>query len=147
MKEYRVPVIAPAPDGTLVAFSEARKYNGADTGSKFLAVRQSDDNGETWSATIMPLDDGVVPDGLNLGEVANDNETRVMLLVYTHCAHECTTSTTYLVKSRDHGRTWSNPVNLTKQVGDFVFAAGPGHGVQVTNTIVIVTKIFVHWQF
>lgn len=71
---YRIPILKSLPDGSLIALSEGRKYNSADVGPKFLAMRRSTDQGLTWSNTTFIEDDGEDPDGLNLGTVFVDEE-------------------------------------------------------------------------
>src|SRR5207253_5938382 len=52
---YRIPAIEAAPDGSLLAFAEARKNNQSDPGSAKqeidLVCKRSSDNGATWSST------------------------------------------------------------------------------------------------
>src|SRR5690606_12387020 len=55
---YRIPAMALTPDGTLLAFAEARKNSAADHGDIDLVVRRSSDGGLTWSAMEVLLDDG-----------------------------------------------------------------------------------------
>ena len=133
--EYHIPVIGPTADGTLVAFSEG-KFNGNGISKQFLAQRRSFDNGETWTPTLQVKVKSQLLDGVNLGETAYDNATGVMFLVYSQCPYAlspCNESMTYLVKSYDNGETWSNPVDLTEEVGSLVFEAGPGQGIQVSH--------------
>lgn len=134
--DYRIPVIGPAPDGSIVALSEARKYSSRDSGSKFLSLRRSFDGGLTWGPTefVIP-DDPEVKDGMNLGELVTDEETNTMMVVYSHCSHECNGSITYLISSHDNGVTWTTAVNLTELVrrGTIIFDPGPGQGLQVCH--------------
>ena len=50
---YRIPAIEAGPDGSLVAFAEARKYSAADPGfgkqEIDLVYKRSTNNGVTWS--------------------------------------------------------------------------------------------------
>jgi len=50
---FRIPTIETAPNGTVVAFAEARKHSGADPGfgrqDIDLALKVSTDGGRTWS--------------------------------------------------------------------------------------------------
>src|SRR5271170_38369 len=51
---YRIPAIEVAPDGSLLAVAEARKYTSEDPGfgkqEIDLVAKRSTDNGATWSA-------------------------------------------------------------------------------------------------
>ena len=57
---YRIPAVETAPDGSLLVFTEARKYNRHDPGTHGndidLVYKRSTDAGRTWSE-MMVLDD------------------------------------------------------------------------------------------
>ena len=129
---YIIPLVHEAPDGTtLLAFCEARKYSSSDSGSKYIALCKSTDHGVTWDSSQFIYDDGNVTDGSNLGNVVVDKQTNTIFLIFTFCPHSCSTSETRMIKSMDSGKTWSKPTNLSSQIGNYVFAPGPGYGIQV----------------
>lgn len=133
MAEYRIPVVSYTPLGSIIVATEARKYSGSDAGPKFLAIKRSTDKGVTWSAQQFLLDDGTVTkDGLNLGAILADEETGIMFIMYSMCAHyhDCSTASTHVIKSYDDGITWTNSYNISEQIGTKVFAPGPGYGIQ-----------------
>ena len=59
---YRIPAIETSPDGSLLAFAEARKYDRGDPGYKDqdidLVYRRSSDGGKTWSLMKVIEDPG-----------------------------------------------------------------------------------------
>lgn len=129
---YRIPLLSFTPKGSLLAFSEARKFTDRDLGQKFIAMRRSTDKGATWSPTSFIIDDGAHIDGLNLGSVVVDEELGLVIVVYVLCFNHyyCTPSSTMMVESLDDGLSWSQPRNLSAQLGVKTFCPGPGFGIQ-----------------
>ncbi|NXY66865.1 NEUR1 protein, partial [Callaeas wilsoni] len=87
--------------------------------------------GATWGPTEVVADDGWEGDGLNLGALAVAGSD--VLLLFARCAHPpqaCGPPSTLLLRSRDGGRSWGPPQNLSDVVGGEVFAPGPGSGIQ-----------------
>lgn len=84
----------------------------------------------------MVADDGWEGDGLNLGALAVAGPE--VLLLFARCAHPpqaCGPPSTLLLRSRDGGRSWGPPQNLSDVVGGEVFAPGPGSGIQVRGGV------------
>lgn len=134
---YRIPLMHLAPDNkTLLAFSEARKHSSSDSGPKNIAMRRSFNGGANWTDTeFIYKDRDGVKYGSNLGNVIVDMDTKTLFIIFTYCALNCPISETKMISSKDNGMSWSKPVNLSSQIGNFVFIPGPGYGIQVNYTI------------
>ncbi len=145
---YRIPAIATAPDGTLLAFAEARKYSLADPGGDRqdidLVLRRSTDGGATWLPMQVIEDPGEYWSAANPATVV-DRETGKVWLLYlrvkpecdTHRARPGTDDIRVLARSSDdQGRTWSEPADLTAVTRDMTevqwrtSVPGPGGSIQ-----------------
>ena len=123
---YRIPSIIQLPNHQLLAFAEGRVNGGADFGNIKIVMKSSRDNGKTWSkmskvvsygnlqagnaAPVVDRLDPAFPNGkiylfYNTGNVAE------MELRKGKGLREV-----WYVTSTDEGETWSEPVNITRQV-------------------------------
>ena len=129
---YRIPAIATANDGTLIAVADYR-HSGTDIGVTDkgridLHYRLSHDNGNTWSE-VMTLINGQgaeSPDFMNVGFgdpciVADRESSRVLLL---SCAGNVSFQNGTRQRhqniarfySEDGGRTWSAPEDIAESI-------------------------------
>ncbi|MCZ7586711.1 MAG: glycoside hydrolase [Deltaproteobacteria bacterium] len=150
-KTYRIPAVEAAPDGSLLAFAEARKYGGSDPGMGKqdidLVLKRSTDNGRTWSPMTIIEDPGELWSAANPATVVDWQNGRVWLL-YLRSKPERSTATsrpgtddmqTLARHSDDNGLTWSDPLDLTKVARDYSDPAwqasvvGPGGAVQTRS--------------
>jgi sialidase-1 len=150
-KIYRIPAIETAPDGSLLAFAEARKYGGSDPGHGKqdidLVLKRSTDGGQTWSAMQIIEDPGELWSAANPATVVDRKTGRVWLL-YLRSKPERSTATsrpgtddmqTLARYSSDHGLTWSEPIDLTQVARDYSDPAwqasvvGPGGAIQTKS--------------
>jgi len=148
---YRIPAIEAAPDGTLLAFAEARKYNLGDPGKKGqdidLVMKRSTDQGARWSAMKIIEDPGEKWSAANPCTLV-DRETRMVWLFYLRAKPGRNTYTgragandieTLARTSPDSGDSWSEPIDLTHVTRDFSDAkwrtsvVGPGGGICTRN--------------
>lgn len=145
---YRIPAIETAPDGSLIAFAEARKYNAADPGfgkqDIDLVWRRSTNNGAGWSPMKVLEDPGELWSAANPATVVDRAKARVWVF-YLRSRPERSTDTarpmtddmqTMARWSDDNGLSWSEPVDLTAVARDMkdplwrASVAGPGGAIQ-----------------
>jgi len=145
---YRIPALETAPDGSLLAFAEARKYNLGDPGMEKneidLVLKRSTDRGRTWSAMKVIEHAGQRWSAANPATVVDGRHGRVWLH-YLRCKPDRNTDTARpgtddvqnLVRySDDNGVTWSAPADLTPIARDMsdkqwrCSVVGPGGAIQ-----------------
>ncbi len=146
---FRIPAIETAPDGSLIALAEARKYNRADPGygkqDIDLVCKRSTDAGRTWSAMTVIEDPGELWSAANPATVVDRQTGRVWLL-YLRSKPGRSTETarprtddmqTFARTSDDNGQTWSDPIDLTAVARDLdapgdwrASVIGPGGAIQ-----------------
>jgi len=145
---YRIPAIETAPDGSLLAFAEARKYSLVDAGvgdqDVDLVYRRSSDGGKTWSPMKVIEDPGELWSAANPATVVDRTNGRIWL-IYMRCKPRCNENTARpgtddcLVLARtsdDHGESWSEPIDLTRVSRDYddpkwrLTFVGPGGMIQ-----------------
>lgn len=144
---YRIPAVETAPDGTLLAFAEARKHNLGDPGFEKqdidLVLKRSTDQGATWSPMKIIEDPGEQWSAANPCTLV-DREAGVVWLFYLRGKPGRNTYTgrpgtndieTFARTSRDNGATWSEPMDLTSATRDLAdpkwrtSVVGPGGGI------------------
>lgn len=142
---YRIPAVIRAANGALLAFAEARKSGGGDSGDIDLVLKRSTDGGRTWSAQQVVWDDAANTCG-NPCPVL-DTSTGTLWLLLTHnlgtdrerdiAARTAKgTRTVWVTNSQDHGVTWAKPVEITSTTKDPAwtwYATGPGVGIQIQS--------------
>ena len=129
---YRIPALAAANDGTLIAVADYR-HSGTDIGVTDkgridLHYRLSSDNGNTWSE-IMPLIEGKgaqSPDFMNVGYgdpciVADRESSRVLVMscagnVSFHNGTRYNHQNIARFYSEDCGKTWSDPEDIAESI-------------------------------
>ena len=145
---YRIPALEVAPDGTLLAFAEARKFNAGDPGYDNneidLVCKRSSDNGRTWSAMQVIEHAGPRWSAANPAATVDRQTGRVWVL-YLRCnpgrstdtARPGTDDNQVLARwSADSGKTWSEPIDLTAATRDMkdpqwrTTVVGPGGMIQ-----------------
>lgn len=161
---YRIPGLVTTRKGTLVAVFDIRHQNAYDLqGDIDVGVCRSTDGGRTWGPMITAMDMGEyggLPQACNgIGDpcVLVDEVTGDLLIfaVWIHGGKPgqaawwtagdgfdpASTPQLMMVRSADDGQTWSEAVNLTRQVKQapwrFTFE-GPGRGITMEDGTLVV---------
>ncbi|WP_428305705.1 sialidase family protein [Lacipirellula sp.] len=137
---YRIPAIAVAPKGAVLAAAAGRFNGHGDWSNTDLMLRRSTDGGQTWDEQQVLVNDGVnTVDNPCFIVDAKNGEVHLMYQVAYQRA--------YLKTSRDDGATWSAPHEITAAFDEFrtrdgyewqVIAMGPGHGITLKNGRLVV---------
>ena len=156
---YRIPGLVTTSKGTLIAVYDNRYNNSKDLQEDVdVGMSRSTDGGQTWEPMKVIMDMGEWggrPERLNgIGDpsVLYDHTTHTIWVagLWMSGASEDDmlwwasrpgmepdeTGQMILVKSTDDGVTWSEPVNITKQVKDpswQLLLQGPGRGITLAD--------------
>lgn len=153
---YRIPAVEVMPDGSVTAFAEARKHTGEDPGfgkqEIDLVFKRSTNNGATWSPMTLLEHAGEFWSAANAATIVDRTNNRAWV-IYLRSRPGCSTETsrpgtddfqTIARWSDDHGRSWSEPQDLTavaREMNDKTWRAsvpGPGGAIQTRNGRLIV---------
>lgn len=151
---YRIPAIEAAPDGTLIAFAEARKF-GDDPGfgkeDIDLVYKLSHDSGKTWSPMNILDNPGEQWAAANPCTLVDRDMGRVWVLYLRSEPQRSTVTSrpktrdmmTFARYSDDNGKTWSEPIDLTDVARDMnderwrASVVGPGGGIQTRSGLLM----------
>ena len=141
---FRIPAIARAADGGLLAFAEWRRNGVSDAGDIDLVCRKSKDGGKTWGDLNVIWDDGGNTCG-NPSPVVLGNGRIVLLMTWNLGSDKegqiernqsVDTRRVFVTFSDDDGGSWSRPEEITSEVkksGWGWFATGPCHAIVKTR--------------
>lgn len=138
---FRIPTIIKAANGDLIVFAEARRHSLSDSGDIDLVMCRSNDNGATWGPITVVWDDGENTCG-NPVPVVVGRKGKILLLATwnfgndrerTICSERSVdTRRVFILRSTDHGRTWSASKEITNSVKApnwQWYATGPCHAI------------------
>lgn len=140
---YRIPALAVANSGVVLAFCEGRKSGTGDSGDIDLIMRRSQDHGRTWSEQYVVWDDGANTCGNPAPVVDRDTGTIWLLMTWNRGddaepriidGTSRDTRRVFVTSSQDDGTTWATPREITKYVKLDTwtwYATGPGAGIQL----------------
>lgn len=147
---YRIPALAAASDGTLLAVIDERVADGSDLGTNRninLVLRRSSDNGDSWSDLESLVD---YPDGRSASDpsLLVDEITGPIFLFYNFMDHDKAPGEyrLHVMKSSDNGSTWSEAEDITGQITkedwqhDFKFITS-GLGTQTRSGLLLHTLV------
>jgi sialidase-1 len=130
---YRIPALIALPGDIMLAFCESRAETMSDRGDIDIVMRRSVDGGDTWGSVQVLQDRGV-------HTVHNpcplfDNLTQTLFLPF--CVDY---ERIFIMNSTDLGVTWSEPEEITNDLGGtgLYCATGPGNGIQMKNGRLII---------
>lgn len=116
-KFYRIPALAVAPDGTLVAVADRRLDSNKDLPGRIDVVcRRSKDGGTSWSPTIeIAVNDDMGGYG-DAGLGVNKDGDLVVVMTHGNGLWESTPdnhASIWTSHSSDNGASWSQPSDIT----------------------------------
>ena len=154
---YRIPGLATTNQGTLIGVYDIRRDGGGDLpGNIDVGMSRSTDGGRTWEPMKVIMDMGNDPkwrgDGIGDPAVLVDRTTGTIWVsaTWSHGNRSWRgsgpglepeeTGQWILVKSEDDGVTWSQPINITKQIkkpGWCFLLQGPGKGITMSDGTIV----------
>jgi hypothetical protein len=141
---FRIPAIVQAANGDLLAFAEGRRHSSSDSGDIDLVMRRSRDGGQTWQPLQLIADNERGVYG-NPSPIV-DQASGAVLLLTVRQDPDCHESqirsgekggrTPCVMRSDDHGKSWSEPESLYKSADRKEwawYATGPCHAIQLKH--------------
>lgn len=122
-KNYRIPAIITASDGSLVTVVDKRKNNQSDLPEDIdLISRRSTDGGKTWQDHVLIAQGKGRGKGFGDGALTLDKEGNIVCIyvggngLFGKRDDHTPIIRTYISKSTDHGQSWSAPKDITDQL-------------------------------
>lgn len=134
---YRIPSLTTSKKGTLLLFTEARKISSTDKTPTDIALKRSEDNGNTWSKIQVLTDSGA---DAFMDPVALVDKVTGRIFLFTTLwpseDHSKLKNTAWVIISDDDGLSWSQPRDITKEIvapNHYIGGFGPGAGIQMVG--------------
>jgi sialidase-1 len=154
---YRIPGLVTSKAGSLLAVYDIRRRSGGDLpGDIDVGLSRSSDGGHNWEPMRVIMDMGNDPawryDGIGDPAILVDRQTGTIWVAATWSHGNRSwngsgpglepeeTGQLMLVRSDDDGKTWSKPINITKQVKrpEWCFLLqGPGAGITMADGTIV----------
>ncbi len=154
---YRIPGLATSNTGALIAVYDIRRDGWGDLpGDIDIGMSRSTDGGRSWEPMRVIMDFGNdrrwLGDGVGDPCVLVDRQTGTLWVagLWSHGNHGFhgsgpgldpeETAQVMLVRSDDDGLTWSEPINITRQVKDpawRLLLQGPGRGITTRSGVLV----------
>jgi len=159
---YRIPGLATTPMGTLIAVYDIRWRNTKDLPDDIdVGMSRSTDGGRSWEEMQIVLNMGEDPswdfDGVGDPAILVDDQTGEIFVfgLWSHGNRGWNgsgpgftpeeTGQLVMTKSSDDGKTWSIPINLTRQLKKpewRLMLQGPGRGIAMKNGTLVLPMQF-----
>ena len=136
-RSIRIPCLLALPDDSVLAFTSARSAV-SDWANIRLLMRRSPDGGKTWekAKVIVGGNQGVTDNPVAIWDAKKG---------LVHFLYQVDYERIYHLQSSDGGKTFSEAVEITPQLGAFqkmypwrVIAPGPGHAIQLRSGRLVV---------
>ncbi len=139
---YRIPSLITASNGDLIAAIDQRVSSCKDlrhNDNINIVIKRSKDNGKTWG-DLKALVDFPMGQSASDPSMILDETTGAVFMFYNYMDHKKEPDVYYhhLIKSNDNGKTWSKPLDITKEITkegwkqDFKFITS-GSGIQTSS--------------
>ena len=138
---YRIPGIAIAPGGVILATAEARPGKGGDWDFNEIVIRRSEDGGENWD------DQRLIVRASDYGDGPASNFCMIpdAELGCTHAVFCHNYNRIFYTRTDDDGLSFADPVDITFVAEVYredypwrVVATGPAHGIKTSKGRLIV---------